>query len=132
VLVFPPLVVETATIVPDEDDDDSGKICEHERQYRRAGDIVSALGAVAEGMLRYGRPDKPVMAGTGFDRDNVFANAAVVLDEDVFYKAGYYHGPRGLEIAGALTLIRRHPHFWLAVGLVAGALMREKTLDGSE
>ena len=86
VLVNPPLVVETATIVPDgdylgqvtyedwrenlvpdvdddagfgdwsdnfvpdEDDEDSSEICEHERVYRRAGDIVSVLGAVAEGM----------------------------------------------------------------------------------
>src|SRR5665647_3645277 len=32
----------------------------------------------------------------------------------------------------ALALARRHPHFWRAVGLVAGALMREKTLDGYE
>jgi hypothetical protein len=93
---------------------------------------VSALGAMAEGMLRHGRADKPVMAGTGFDRDNVWANAAAILEDDVFRKAGYYHGPRGLEIDSALVLIRRHTHFWRAVGLVAGALIREKTLDGFE
>jgi len=168
VLVNPPLVVETATIVPDgdylgqvtyedwrenlvpdvdhdasfgdwsddfvpdEDDEDSGEICEHERLYRHAGDIVSSLGAVAEGMLRNGRPDKPVMAGTGFDQDNVWANAAAILEDDIFRKAGFYHGPLGLDIDPALALARRHPHFWHAVGLVAGALMREKTLDGSE
>ena len=168
VLVNPPLVVETATIVPDgdylgqvtyedwrenlvpdvdddasfgdwsdtfvpdEDDEDSGEICEHERQYLGAVDIVSSLGAVAEGMLRHGRPDKPVTAGTGFDRDNVWANAAAILEDDVFRKAGFYHGPLGLDIDPALALVRRHPHFWLAVGLVAGALMRGKTLDGSE
>ena len=120
------------TFVPDEDDGDSGEICEHERLYRRAGDIVSSLGALAEGMLRYGRPDKPVMAGTGSDRDNVWANAAAILEDDIFRKAGYYHGPRGLHVDAALALIDRRPYFWLAVGLVAGALMREKTLDGFE
>ena len=118
--------------VPDEDDEDSGEICEHERMYRHAGDIVSSLGAVAEGLLRNGRPDKPVMNDTGFDQENVHANAEAVLEDDIFRKAGYYHGPRGLEIDSALALIRRHPHFWHAVGLVAGALVREKTLDGSE
>ena len=151
VLVNPPLVVESATIVPsgdylgqvtyedwrenlvpDEDDEDSGEICEHERQYLGAADIVSSLGAVAEGMLRHGRPDKPVTAGTGFDRDNVWANAAAILEDDVFRKAGFYHGPLGLDIDAALALAQCHSHFWRAVGLVAGALMREKTLDGSE
>ena len=52
-------------LVPDED---SGEIGEHERQYRDAEDIVSSLGAVAEGMLRNGRADQPVMAGTGSDQ----------------------------------------------------------------
>ena len=151
VLVNPPLVVETATIVPDgdylgqvtyedwrenlvpdEDDEDSDEIGEHERQYLDAADTVSSLGAVAEGMLRHGRPDKPVTAGTGFDRDNVWANAAAILEDDVFRKAGFYHGPLGLDIDAALALIRRHPYFWRAVGLVAGALMRQKTLDGFE
>ena len=32
----------------------------------------------------------------------------------------------------AIALTQRHPHIWRAVGLVAGALVREKTLDGSE
>ena len=93
---------------------------------------MSSLGAVAEGMLRHGRPDKPVTAGTGFDQDNVWANAAAIIEDDIFRKAGFYHGPLGLDIDPALALARRHPHFWRAVGLVAGALMREKTLDGSE
>ena len=115
--------------VPDED---SGEIGEHERQYLDAADMVSSLGAVAEGMLRHGCPDQPVMAGTGFDQYNVWGNAAAVLQDDIFRKAGFYHGPLGLDIDAALALIRRHPHFWHAVGLVAGALMREKTLDGSE
>ena len=151
VLVSPGLVVGTATIVPDgdylgqvtyedwrenlvpdEDDEDSGEICEHKRQYLGAADIVSSLGAVAEGLLRNGRPDKPVMNGTGFDQYNVWANAAAVLEDDIFRKAGFYHGPLGLDIDPALALARRHPHFWRAVGLVAGALMREKTLSGSE
>ena len=151
VLVSPGLVVGTATIVPDGDylgqvtyedwhenlvpdvdDEDSGEICEHERLYRHAGDIVSSLGAVAEGMLRHGRAGQPVMAGTGFDRDNVWANAAAILEDDVFRKAGFYHGPLGLDIDAALALAQCHSHFWRAVGLVAGALMREKTLDGYE
>ena len=118
--------------VPDEDYEDSGEICEHERLYRYAEDIVSSLGAVAEGMLRLGKPDEPIMTGTGFDQENVHANAEAVLEDDIFRKAGYYHGPRGLDIDAALALVRRHPHFWRAVGLVAGALMCEKTLDGSE
>jgi len=93
---------------------------------------VSSPGAVAEGMLRHGRADQPVMAGTCFDEDNVFANAAAVLEGDIFFKVGYYHGPRGPHIDAALALINRHPYFWRAVGLVAGALVREKTLDGFE
>ena len=131
VLVNPPLVVESATIVPDgdclgqvtyedwrenlvpdvdddasfgdwsddfvpdEDYEDSGEICEHQRLYRYAEDIVSSLGAVAEGMLRLGKPDEPIMTGTGFDQENVHANAEAVLEDDIFRKAGYYHGPRG-------------------------------------
>ena len=89
-LVSPGLVVETVTIVPgdgylgqctfedwhenlipDEDDEDSAEIGEHERQYLDAADTVSSFGAVAEGMLRHGRPDKPAMAGTGVDQDDV-------------------------------------------------------------
>lgn len=151
VLVPPGLAIESVTIVPgdgclgrytledwrdsvipDEDDEDSGEICEHERQYLRALDIVSALGAMAEGMLLHGRPDKPFMAGAGGDQENSYANTEAVLEDDVFRKAGFYHGPQGLDIDSALALVRRHPHFWRAVGIVAGALMREKTLDGSE
>ena len=150
-LVNPPLVVESATIVPDGDylgqvtyedwrenlvsdvdDEDSDEIGEHERQYLDAADTVSSLGAVAEGMLHHGRADGPVMAGTAFDQDNVWANVGAILEDDVFRKAGYYHGPLGLDIGPALALVRRHPHFWPAVGLVAGALMRQKTLDGFE
>ena len=151
VLVNPGLAIETVTIepgegylgrytfedwrenvIPDEDDEDSGETCEHERQYLRALDIVSALGAVAEGMLLHGRANQPVMAGTGVDQANVHANAEAVLEDDVFRKAGFYHGPGGLDIDAALALIQRHPHVWRAVGLVAGALLREKTLDGFE
>jgi hypothetical protein len=151
VLVPPGLVIESVTIVPgggylgkytledwrenvipDDDDENEGEIGEHEREYLRALDIVSALGAVAEGMLLHGSPDMPFMAGAGGDQENTYANTEAVLEDDIFRKAGYYHGPRGLEIDTALSLIRRHPHFWLAVGLVAGALMREKTLDGSD
>ena len=72
------------------------------------------------------------MACAGFDRDDVWANAAATLEDDIFRKAGFYHGPLGLDVEGALALVRRHPHFWRAVGLVVGALMREKTLDGFE
>ena len=120
------------TVVPDEDDEDLGEISEHERQYLGALDIVSALGAVAEGMLRHGRADQPVTVGTGCDQENTYANTEAVLEGDVFHKAGYYHGPGGLEIAGALALIDRHPEFWRAVSLVAGALICQKTLEGSE
>lgn len=60
-------------------------------------------------------------------------DAAVVLEEDIFCKAGFYHGLRGQMFDDrALALIERTPYFWLAVGLVAGALMRQKTLDGFE
>jgi hypothetical protein len=72
------------------------------------------------------------MTGTGFDQDDVWANAAAVLEDDVFRKAGFYHGQLGLDIDAALALVRRYPHFWRAVGLVAGAHMREETLDGFE
>jgi hypothetical protein len=93
---------------------------------------LGALGAVAEGMLLHGRPDHPVMAGAGGDQENTCANTEAVLEDDVFRKAGYHHGPRGLRTDAALALIRRHPHFWHAVSLIVGALMREKTLDGFE
>ena len=72
------------------------------------------------------------MEGAGFDLEDTHANLATVTDEDVFFKAGLYHGPRDLEIGGGLRLVNRHTHFWHAVGLVAGALMREKTIDGSD
>lgn len=60
-------------------------------------------------------------------------DAAVVLEEDISRTAGFYHGLRGQMFDDrALALIERTPYFWLAVGLVAGALMRQKTLDGFE
>lgn len=83
-------------------------------------------------MLLHGRPDQPVMAGTSCDQENTYANTEAVLEDDVFRKAGFYHGPGGLDIDAALALAQSHPHFWHAVGLVAGALMRQKTLDGSD
>jgi len=133
-------------LVPDVDDDarfgdwsgdlvpneDSGEIGEHSREYPDAAGTVSSLGAAAEGMPRHGRPNQPVMAGTGFDQYNVWANAAAVLGDDIFRKAGFYHGPLGLDIDAALALVQRHSHFWRAVGLVAGALMRGNRLDGLE
>jgi hypothetical protein len=153
VLVNPALVIESVTIVPgddylglvcyepwnddllvpDPDDDDGDEVCEHERQYMEAQDIVSYLGAMSEGMLRNGSPRDPVVRGSGFDSDNILGNAAAVLDEDIFCKAGFYHGLRDRMFDDrALALIERTPYFWLAVGLVAGALMREKTLNGFE
>jgi hypothetical protein len=84
-------------------------------------------------MLRNGSPRQPVVRGSGFDSDNILGNAAAILDEDVFYKAGFYHELRGHMFDDrALALIERTPYFWRAVGLVAGALMRQKTQDGFE
>ena len=37
------------------------------------------------------------MEGAGFDLEDTHANLATVTDEDVFFKAGLYHGPRDLE-----------------------------------
>jgi hypothetical protein len=100
-------------LVPDEDpDDDSNEACDHERQYLRAHDIVSCLGAIAEGVLTNGSPLLPAVEGTGGDRDNILANAAVVLDEDVFRKTGYLGMMRGTLLdPGALALVERHPFF---------------------
>jgi hypothetical protein len=39
---------------------------------------------------------------------------------------------RRRDTIAAIRLMERTPYCWLAVGLVAGALMRQKTLDGSE
>jgi hypothetical protein len=154
VLVCPGLVVESATIDPDEDyqglvtyepyDDlivpDSGEedgaddeICEHERQYLAAHDTVSRLGAICEGMLRTGNLDEPTTAGWDGDRDNIVWNAYMQTDEDIWRKTG--HGQawvRSPLSSAALALIERTPCFWHAVGLVAGALMREKTLSGAD
>ena len=71
-----------------------------------------------------------VVAGRAGARP-VWANAVTVLEDDIFRRAGFYHGPRGLDIDAAPALVQRHSHFWRAVGLFAGAFMREKTLDGS-
>jgi hypothetical protein len=151
--VSPQLIVESATIIPgdgylghvtfedwseniipDPYDEDLGEeICEHQRQYMEAEDIVSYLGAMSEGMLRNGSPRDPAVRGSGFDSDRILMNAADLLDEDIFWKAGFYHGLRDCMCDDqALALIERTPYVWRAVGLVAGALMREKTLDGFE
>jgi len=153
-LVSPGLVVESATIVPDEDyqgvvtyepyddlivpdpgDEDGAddEICEHERQYLAAHDTVSRLGAICEGVLRTGHLDEPTTAGWGGDRDNILWNAYMQTDDDIWRKTG--HGQAWLRSPlsfAALALIERTPYFWHAVGLVAGALIREKTLSGTD
>ncbi len=48
-------------------------------------------------------------------------------------KAGFYHGLRGaMADPRAISLIERYAYFWQAVGQVAGALMRQKTLTGAK
>jgi hypothetical protein len=150
-LVSPQLIVESATIVsgdgylgrvtfedwseniiPDPYDEDLGEeICEHERQYLAAEDTVSLLGGLVEGYFRTGRLDAPTPAGWGDDRDDVLRNAHAQMEDDIWHKTG--HGRGWLLTAhdpAAVALIARHSYFWLAVGLVAGALMRQLTLDG--
>jgi hypothetical protein len=109
-LVSPTLVVESATIIPDEshlgfvtyepyDDlivpdpgDEDGlddEICEHERQYLAAHATVSRLGAICEGVLRTGNLNEPATAGWGGDRDSILWNAYMQTDEDIWRKTGH-------------------------------------------
>jgi hypothetical protein len=54
------------------------------------------------------------------------------VDEDDLSKAGRGWGRiTSARDGSAIRLIEHHPFFWRAVGLVAGALMRETTLDGA-
>jgi hypothetical protein len=84
-------------------------------------------------VLHTGSLDEPTTAGWGGDRDNILWNAYVQTDEDIWRKTG--HGQawvRSPLSSAALALIERTPYFWHAVGLVAGALMRAKTLSGMD
>jgi hypothetical protein len=84
-------------------------------------------------MLRNGSPHEPVVAGWGFDRDCIVWNAYVLVGGDIWRKTGRGRGwACSAHSSVAIALTQRYPYFWHAVGLVAAALMREKTLSGAD
>jgi len=154
-LVSPPLPLEYTTIVrrdhdnghvsvedwtdllvPDVDEEEDSAPGEHERMYLEAETIMTSLGGLVEGWFRTGDLGTPVRVGWGADRADIIGIGerlcADYLGLGPFADRGYGHAWMGSMRSAAIALTERHPHFWLAVGLVAGALMHEKTLDGSE
>jgi hypothetical protein len=66
-------------------------------------------------------------------RDFILWHAQQLMDENDLRKAGFGQGWFSTaRDPGSLELIERHAHFWPAVGLVAGALMQQKTLTGCD
>ena len=74
--------------------------------------------------------------GFAFDRANIIGTGERLCVDELgvgpFADYGYGRAWMQSMCSRAIALTQRHPHFWRAVGLVAGALVREKTLDGSE
>lgn len=156
ILGSPELVVESASVVPG--DDDLGRVTfenwsdlvipdpgdedladeggEHERTYWKADVIATYLGGLVEVYLRTGDFATPCTVGWGADRAQIIATGDL-LDGDLagsgpFARNAYGHAWMESMAGNAIALTERHDYFWLAVGLVAGALIRQKTLDGSE
>jgi hypothetical protein len=154
VLVSPPLPLEEVTIIPretdrghasfedwsdqvvpdgDEDDDEVG---EQERRYLEADAVMTYLGSLAEAWLRTGNLTTPVRVGWSLDCQEVIAMGSLLCEDEAGTgpsgHAGYGRAWMGEMRSRATALSERHNYFWRAVGLVAGALMREKTLDCSE
>jgi hypothetical protein len=153
VLVSPPLPIDFVTIVPDEEcigrvtyedwddlvvpdayDEDVGiTLPEHARAFERSFLTTSYLGARADGWIRTGVVEAASRHGWEGDRDGIVSHTLLLVHEEDLSKAGRGWGRiTSARDGSAMRLIERHPFFWRAVGLVAGALIREKTLSGAE
>lgn len=151
VLVSPSLPIESVTIIPDEDtigrvayedwddllvpeaygEDLGDALPEHARGFERSFLATSYLGALADGWIRTGVVEAASRRCWEGDRDGIASHTLLLVDNGDLEKAG--RGWWQLESArdeSAVRLIDRHPFFWRAVGLVAGALIRERTLSG--
>lgn len=149
-LVSPSLPIESVTIVPEGDyrglvsyedwddlvvpdayDDDVAVILpEHARAFERSFLTTSYLGALVEGWIRTGVVEATSRYCWEGDRDGIVFHTALLIDTDDLEKLGRGWGQvKSARNSDALRLMDRHPFFWRAVGLVAGALMRERTLD---
>jgi len=153
VLVSPSLPIVSVTIVPDEDyigrvtyedwddlvvpdayDADVGDVLsEHARAYERSFLTTSYLGALAEGWIRTGIIEAASPHCWSGDRDGIVSHTLLLIDKDDLEKTGRGWGwARSARDRAAILLIEDHPFFWYAVGLVAAALMCEKTLRGAD
>ena len=88
--------------------------------------MTEETDATEEGPAVGWRADRAPIIATGDLLDGDLAGSGP------FERNGYGHAWMESMARDAIALTERHPHFWLAVGLVAGALMRQKTLDGFE
>jgi len=125
----------TDLIVPDEEDGDDG-VCEHGRQHLEAEAVMTSLGGLVEGWLRTGNIRARVHVGRTADRADIIDSGEVLCDDDVgagrFAERGTGRAWMESMRSRAVAHAERHPYFWHAVGLVAAALMREKTLSGMD
>ena len=124
-------------VIPDPGDEDlADGAGDHERAYWKADVIATYLGGLVEVYLRTGDFATPCAVGWGADRAQIVASGDLLVGDlagsGPFARNGYGHAWMESMARDGIALTERHPHFWLAVGLVAGALMREKTLDGFE
>lgn len=126
----------TDSVIPDADDDDCDGPCEHERMYLEAETLMTFLGGLVEGWFRSGDLSAREPMGFAFDRANIIGTGERLCVDELgvgpFADYGYGRSWMQSMCSRAIALTQRHPHIWRAVGLVAGALVREKTLDGYE
>jgi|SRR5665647_1535168 len=122
-------------IIPDPyDDDHVGEISEHEQHILKCHDLVGCLGDLSEMRFRTGRLETSVEWYFGVDLDHILEHAELLMDQDLLRRLERdgKHWPPSSADPRAIRFVERHTYFWLAVGLVAGALMRKKSLDGFE
>lgn len=126
----------TDLLIPDIDDDDCDGPCEHERMYLEAETLMTFLGGLVEGRFRSGDLTTWVPAGFAFDGACIIETGERLCADELgtgpFAAHGYGRAWMQSMCSRAIALTERQPHFWHAVGLVAAALMREKTLSGAD
>lgn len=116
------------------DDDHDVEISEADRHLLECHDIVGCLGELSEMRFRTGSLETSVNWYLDSDLEQILEHAKLLMDPDLLHELerDEAHWPPSAEDPRAIRFIERYTYFWLAVGLVAGALMREKTLDGPE
>lgn len=70
----------------------------------------------------------------GVDLEQILEHAELLMDRDLLreLERDEEHWPPSSQDPRPIRFAERHTYFWRAVGMVAGALIREKSLSGPD